>query len=77
MPPAPPVPPPAPDLLEFDADFSGPELDPAQWIPHYLPQWSGRELTQAEGRTGAAVLRLGAAHLSQRREDDDQQRQRD
>lgn len=58
MPPAPPVPPPAPDLLEFDADFSGPELDLTQWIPHYLPQWSSRERTRARYDVGDGVLRL-------------------
>jgi hypothetical protein len=58
MPPAPPVPPPAPDLLEFDADFSGPELDLRQWLPYYLPQWSSRERTRARYDVGDGVLRL-------------------
>ena len=58
MPPAPPVPPPAPDLLEFDADFSGPELDFDQWLPYYLPQWSSRERTRARYDVGDGVLRL-------------------
>ncbi|MEI5583616.1 MULTISPECIES: glycoside hydrolase family 16 protein [unclassified Agromyces] len=58
VPPAPPVPPPPPDLLEFDADLSGPELDLAQWIPHYLPQWSSREQTRARYDVADGVLRL-------------------
>ena len=44
--------------LEFDADFSGPDLDPAQWLPHYLPQWSSREQTRARYDVGDGLLTL-------------------
>ena len=29
-------------VLVFEDDFDGPELDPAVWLPHYLPAWSSR-----------------------------------
>ena len=44
--------------LEFDADFSGPDLDLAQWVPHYLPQWSSREQTLARYDVGDGLLTL-------------------
>lgn len=44
--------------LEFDADFSGPDLDPAQWLPYYLPQWSSREQTRARYDVGDGLLTL-------------------
>ncbi|MBT2519151.1 glycoside hydrolase family 16 protein [Agromyces sp. ISL-38] len=44
--------------LEFDADFSGPDLDPAQWLPHYLPQWSSRHATRARYDVGDGLLTL-------------------
>jgi len=44
--------------LEFDADFSGPDLDPAQWLPYYLPQWSSRERTRARYEVGGGLLTL-------------------
>lgn len=44
--------------LEFDADFSGPDLDPAQWLPHYLPQWSSRDATRARYDVGEGLLTL-------------------
>ena len=28
--------------MPFEDDFDGPDLDPAVWVPHYLPQWSSR-----------------------------------
>lgn len=31
--------------LEFNETFSGPDIDPARWIPYYLPQWSSRALS--------------------------------
>ncbi|AWB94611.1 glycoside hydrolase family 16 [Agromyces badenianii] len=46
------------ESLEFDADFSGPDLDPKQWLPVYLPQWSSRERTRARYDIGDGVLRL-------------------
>lgn len=45
-------------VLEFDADFSGAELDPGQWLPYYLPQWSSRERTRARYELGDGVLTL-------------------
>jgi hypothetical protein len=44
--------------LEFDADFSGDDLDPAQWLPFYLPQWSSRERTRARYEVGGGLLTL-------------------
>lgn len=44
--------------LEFDADFSGPDLDPAQWLPYYLPQWSSRAQTRARYDVGDGLLTL-------------------
>lgn len=44
--------------LEFDADFSGADLDPAQWLPYYLPQWSSRERTRARYEVGGGRLTL-------------------
>lgn len=49
---------PTPAAPVFDADFSGPDLDPAQWLPYYLPQWSSRERTRARYDVGDGVLRL-------------------
>lgn len=46
------------EQLEFDADFSGPDLDPTQWLPVYLPQWSSRERARARYDVGDGVLRL-------------------
>lgn len=48
--------------LEFDADFSGSDLDPSQWLPYYLPQWSSRERTRAryEVAEGRLTLRVDA-----------------
>jgi len=49
-----------PDGLVFEDDFDGPDLDPAVWLPHYLPAWSSRELTRAsyELRDSCLVLRI-------------------
>jgi hypothetical protein len=33
--------------LVFEDDFDGPELDPAVWLPNYLPAWSSRAATAA------------------------------
>ena len=44
--------------LEFDADFSGTDLDPAQWLPYYLPQWSSRERSRARYEVGGGRLTL-------------------
>jgi hypothetical protein len=44
--------------LEFDADFSGADLDSSQWLPYYLPQWSSRERTRARYGVGGGRLTL-------------------
>lgn len=44
--------------LEFDADFSRSDLDPAQWLPYYLPQWSSREASRARYEVGDGLLTL-------------------
>jgi hypothetical protein len=36
--------------LAVDEQFDGPELDRSRWIPHYLPQWAGRERSRARYR---------------------------
>ncbi|HXV33510.1 MAG TPA: glycoside hydrolase family 16 protein [Gaiellaceae bacterium] len=47
-----------PGRLEFEDAFEGDSLDPAKWVPHYLPQWSSRERSAARYRVGGGVLRL-------------------
>jgi Glycosyl hydrolases family 16 len=44
--------------LEFEDRFDGDALDPARWLPWYLPQWSSREAAAARYRLGGGVLRL-------------------
>jgi len=44
--------------LEFEDTFEGSALDPARWIPHYLPQWSSRERSAARYELGGGSLRL-------------------
>ncbi len=48
--------------LGFADEFDGPELDPARWIPHYLPHWSSREQGAARYAfaDGGLVLRIDA-----------------
>jgi hypothetical protein len=46
--------------LEFDEDFRGAAVDPARWVPYYLPHWSSRERTAA--RLGRHQDRL-ALHI--------------
>ena len=38
--------------------FDGPDLDPARWVPHYLPHWSSRDASRATYDVGDSVLRL-------------------
>lgn len=45
-------------VLEFEDTFDGDELDPARWVPHYLPQWSSRERSRARYDVGGGTLRL-------------------
>lgn len=44
--------------LEFEDTFDGPDLDPARWVPHYLPQWSSRAASAARYALGDGALRL-------------------
>ncbi|TCN39865.1 glycosyl hydrolase family 16 [Kribbella orskensis] len=44
--------------LVFEDDFDGPELDPAVWLPHYLPQWSSRAATAAQYELRDSCLHL-------------------
>jgi hypothetical protein len=44
--------------LAFEDTFDGDTLDPARWLPYYLPQWSSREAAAARYRLGGGVLRL-------------------
>ncbi|WP_456825850.1 glycoside hydrolase family 16 protein [Cellulomonas sp. P5_E12] len=48
-----------PDGRVVEDDFDGPDLDPARWLPHYLPAWSSRALTAA-----SYELRDSCLHLS-------------
>jgi Glycosyl hydrolases family 16 len=43
----------------FADDFDGPDLDPAVWVPHYLPQWSSRAASAA-----TYALRDSELHLT-------------
>jgi hypothetical protein len=42
----------------FEDRFSGPDLDPDTWYPHYLPAWSSREQSRASCRVGDEGLTL-------------------
>jgi Glycosyl hydrolases family 16 len=57
--------------LEFDEDFSRPELDPARWVAHYLPHWTTPERSAAryDLRPGALRLRIDADQPAWRVED--------
>jgi hypothetical protein len=44
--------------LLFEERFTGPELDPTRWIPHYLPQWSSRAASAARYSVEREGLRL-------------------
>jgi hypothetical protein len=44
--------------LEFDEDFSAPELDPGRWVAHYLPHWTTPERSAARYDLRPGVLRL-------------------
>jgi hypothetical protein len=45
-------------IPEIDERFEVPVLDPAIWIPYYLPHWSSRERTSARYEVGGGSLRL-------------------
>ena len=42
----------------FADDFTGPVLDPAKWVDHYLPQWTTPERSAARCALGPDGLRL-------------------
>jgi hypothetical protein len=42
----------------FEDHFTGPGLDPAVWLPHYLPAWSSRAATRATYQVADSCLRL-------------------
>ena len=44
--------------LVFSDDFRSPGLDPAVWLPHYLPAWSSRAATAATYEVADSCLRL-------------------
>jgi hypothetical protein len=44
--------------LEVEDTFAGAELDPALWLPWYLPHWSSRAASAARYELGDGVLRL-------------------
>ncbi|MGZ4379387.1 MAG: glycoside hydrolase family 16 protein, partial [Gaiellaceae bacterium] len=44
--------------LEFEDTFEGATLDPARWLPFYLPHWSSRERAAARYELCDGVLRL-------------------
>lgn len=44
--------------LEVEDRFVSDRLDPSLWIPHYLPQWSSRDLGAARYDVGGGSLRL-------------------
>ena len=52
--------PPDPDryVLQLEDTFDGQDLDPARWLPHYLPQWSSRAASAARYALGDGTLRL-------------------
>ena len=45
-------------VLAFEDDFDGPDLDPAVWLPHYLPAWSSRAQTAASYELRDSCLHL-------------------
>lgn len=57
--------------VEFDEDFTDPELDPDRWVAHYLPHWTTPERSAAryELRPGLLRLRIDADQPAWRVED--------
>ncbi len=45
-------------VTAFEDHFDGPDLDPAVWIPSYLPQWSSRAESAAAYELADSCLRL-------------------
>ncbi len=44
--------------LVFADEFDDPDLDPAVWLPHYLPVWSSRDATKATYEIRDSCLHL-------------------
>lgn len=44
--------------LIMDERFDGPVLDTSRWLPHYLPQWTGRRRSRARYRLTGDHLEL-------------------
>jgi hypothetical protein len=44
--------------LIFEDDFDRPDLDPAVWLPNYLPHWSSRAATAAQYEIKDSCLHL-------------------
>lgn len=45
-------------VLEFEEDFTGPELSSHRWVAHYLPHWSTPERSRARYDVSSGVLQL-------------------
>lgn len=45
-------------VLEFSSEFGAATLDESQWLPFYLPQWTGREDSRARYRIADGRLSL-------------------
>ncbi len=45
-------------VLEIEDTFQRPTLAERLWIPHYLPQWSSREASEARYEVSGGLLRL-------------------
>jgi hypothetical protein len=43
---------------EFDEHFSGPDLDPARWVAHYLPHWTTPDRSAARYQLEPGLLRF-------------------
>lgn len=52
------MPAPGGHVLHVEDTFEGEVLDPALWLPYYLPHWSSRRAAAARYRLGDGTLRL-------------------
>ena len=44
--------------MELDEHFAGDDLDPAVWVPYYLPHWSSRASSAPTYAVAGGELRL-------------------
>ena len=51
--------------IVVDDEFGNDDLDRSVWLPYYLPQWAGRESSQARYHLNANSLNLFVAHDQQ------------